>query len=72
MSRLRVGDIIFTSRDGGGGRIGGDVVSYVEYAIVAVYEDAEKNSSYLLQAFRRPSQYVQYTDDEKTFVGWRT
>ncbi len=42
VSRLRVGDIIFTSRDGGGGRIGGDVVLYVEYAIAAVYEDAEK------------------------------
>jgi hypothetical protein len=26
----------------GEGRIGGDVVSYVEYAIAALYEDAEK------------------------------
>jgi hypothetical protein len=29
-------------RKGEGGRIGGDVVSYVEYAIAAVYDDAEK------------------------------
>jgi hypothetical protein len=42
VGRLRVGDIIFTSRDGGWGRIGGDVVSYVEYTIAAVYEDAGK------------------------------
>jgi hypothetical protein len=47
-------------RKGEGGRIGGDVVSYVEYVIAAVYEDAErkKNLSYLLQAFRHPSHYT--------------
>ncbi len=42
VSWLRVGDTIFTSRERGRGRIGGDVVSYVEYAIAALYEDAEK------------------------------
>ncbi len=42
-----------TSEDGEGARIGGDVVSYVKYAIAAVYDDEEKNSSRLLQAFRR-------------------
>jgi hypothetical protein len=43
----------------GKGRIGGDVVSYVEYAIVALYGDAEKkNLSCLLQAFRRPSHWA--------------
>jgi hypothetical protein len=43
------------------GRIGGDVGSYVKYAIAAVYDDwreEKKNSSRLLQAFRRPSQYM--------------
>ncbi len=48
-----------TSEDGEGARIGGDVVSYVKYAIAAVYDDEEnKKSSRLLQAFRRPSQYI--------------
>jgi hypothetical protein len=50
-----VGDTIFSSKEGEG-RIGGDVVSYVEYTIGALYEGAEKkNSSYLLQAFGHPS-----------------
>ncbi len=51
VSRLRVGDIIFTSRDGGGGRIGGDVVSYVEYAIAVLFEDAEKKFVVLATGF---------------------
>jgi hypothetical protein len=43
-------------KKGKGARTGGDVVSYVKYAIAAVYDDEEKkNSSRLLQAFRRPS-----------------
>jgi hypothetical protein len=41
-SRLHVSDIIFTSREGGGGRMGGDVVSYVEYAIAAVLRRCRK------------------------------
>ncbi len=48
---------VFTSEEGEGGRIGGDVVSYVEYVITAVYDDEEKNLSRLLQAFRRPSHW---------------
>ncbi len=45
--RLRVGggfsmgDTIFSSKEGEG-RIGGDVVSYLEYTIGALYEGAEK------------------------------
>ncbi len=37
-----LGDTIFTSKKGEGARIGGDVVSYVEYAIAAVYDEEKK------------------------------
>jgi hypothetical protein len=56
-----MGDTIFSSKEGEG-RMGGDVVSYVEYTIGALYEDAEKNSSYLLQAFGHPSQLDRHTE----------
>ena len=61
--RLRVGggfsmgDTIFSSKEGEG-RIGGDVVSYLEYTIGTLYEGAEKKSSYLLQAFGHPSHWA--------------
>jgi hypothetical protein len=38
-------------RKGEGGRIGGDVVLYVEYAIAAVYDDAEKKFVVLATGF---------------------
>jgi hypothetical protein len=47
-------------------RIGGDVGSYVKYANAAVYDDwreeKKKNSSRLLQAFRRPSHDMHHTE----------
>jgi hypothetical protein len=51
VSRLRVSDIIFTSRDGGGGRIGGDVVSYVEYVIAAVLRRCRRKFVVLATGF---------------------
>jgi hypothetical protein len=42
---------VFTSEEGEGGRIGGDVVSYVEYAIAAVYDDEEKKLVALATGF---------------------
>jgi hypothetical protein len=36
---------------GEGGRIGGDVVSYVEYTIAAVYDDAKKKFAVLATGF---------------------
>jgi hypothetical protein len=40
-----------TSEDGEGARIGGDVVSYVKYAIAAVYDDEEKKFVALATGF---------------------
>jgi hypothetical protein len=45
-----VGDTIFSSKEGEG-RIGGDVVSYVEYTIGALYEGAEKKFVVLATGF---------------------
>jgi len=45
-----MGDTIFSSKEGEG-RIGGDVVSYVEYTIGALYEGAEKKFVVLATGF---------------------
>jgi hypothetical protein len=39
------------------GRIGGDVDSYVKYAIAAVYDDEEKKFVALATGLRRPSHW---------------
>jgi hypothetical protein len=43
-------DTIFTST-AGNGRIGGDVISYVKYAIAGVYDDEEKKFNALATGF---------------------
>ena len=40
-----------TSEEGEGARIGGDVISYVKYAIAAVYDDEEKKFVALATGF---------------------
>ncbi len=42
----------------------------IEYAIAALYEDAEKNSSYLLQAFGHPSHYLPTEYPFTILGGW--
>jgi hypothetical protein len=57
-------------------RIGGDVGSCVKYANAAAYDDwreeKKKISSRLLQAFRRPSQYILITSKHGMFESFPT